>query len=358
MSKVDLPLSANNRVLVVDDQEMVRNLLGYMLETMGYETAVAHNADAALAQLEAAAFEAAVLDIQMPGRDGIELLKEVTTRFPDTAVIMMSGLQQIEIALSAMKLGAYDYITKPFTQNVVESCLQRALDKRSLILENRAYQENLEAQVHTRTKELEAALHQIEFTYDATIKALGAALDLRDSETENHCLRVASFVLKLARAVGIGDRVVLRDIEWGAYLHDIGKIGIPDAILMKPARLNAEEREIIKRHPVLGHRLLNRIQFLKGASDLVLAHHEWYDGSGYPRGLHSNDIPMSARLFSVADTIDAMTSDRPYRKAMSIGVVGKELRKLSRIQFDPDVVEAFFRIPNSEWEQACRIPQD
>jgi putative nucleotidyltransferase with HDIG domain len=344
-----------NRILVVDDQEMIRSMLSRYLKEHGYKVETAGSADTALVKLRESTFELAVVDIQMPGKDGIELLRQITREHPDTAVVMVSGLNEIDTVLETVKMGAYDYITKPFSLDVVESCLQRAFEKRNLIIENRNYQLNLENKVRKRTKELEEALHKIEFTYDATIKALGGALDLRDSETEDHSLRVAGFVLKLAKAMCIEGGTVLRDIEWGAYLHDIGKIGIPDAILLKPGKLTEDERAVIKRHPVLGHKLLINIQFLKGASELVLSHHEWYDGSGYPRGLKGDDIPVSARLFSVADTIDAMTSDRPYRKALPIGIVGKELSKLSGIQYDPEIVDIFFNIPENEWAGDGRI---
>jgi putative nucleotidyltransferase with HDIG domain len=347
LQEIESNLAAS--VLIVDDQEMVKNLLARLLSKFGYETLTASNAGEAVQRMKQHPCEAAILDIHLPGKDGIQLLREMKASFPETAIIMMSAAQEIETALLALKLGAYDYITKPFHQKAVESCLQRALEKRELLIRSRAYQKSLQRQVKERTRDLEEALARIEFTYDATIKALGAALDLRDSETENHCLRVAGFVLKLARSVGIEDSRTLRDIEWGAYLHDIGKIGIPDAILMKPGRLTAEEREVIKQHPLLGYRLLNRIRFLQGAAELVLAHHEWYDGSGYPRGLAGKDIPLSARLFAVADTIDAMTSDRPYRKALPVEAVGKELMKLAGIQFDPVIVEAFLLIPKEEW---------
>lgn len=247
-------------ILIVDDQEEIRGLLSRLLDGFDYRTAAAGNAEEAMAQLSRSSFEAAIVDIQMPGTNGIQLLRELKSLSPDIAVVMMSGVREIETALTALKLGAYDYITKPFNRDLVHGCLKRALEKRSLVIQGRLYQANLEKQVQERTRELENALHKIEFTYDATIKALGAALDLRDSETENHSLRVASFVLKLAETIGIDDGEALRDIEWGAYLHDIGKIGIPDGILMKPGKLSSEEKEIIKGHPVLGYNLLNRIQ--------------------------------------------------------------------------------------------------
>jgi len=327
---------------VVDDEELIRDLLVRTLGDYGYEVEAAGNGDEALESMDRSSIELALVDIQMPGKNGIELLGEIVDRYPDTAVVMVSGINEIDTALTAMKMGAYDYITKPFIPRVVEQRLEQALEKRRLTIENRNYQLNLEKLVKERTEELES-------TYDATVKALGGALDLRDSETEDHCHRVAAYVLKLAEAVGIEDEKILRDLELGAFLHDIGKIGVPDAILLKPGGLSEEERKVIETHPQLGYDLVKQIPFLKGASELILFHHEWFDGSGYPRGLRGSDIPLSARLFTVADTIDAMRSDRPYRKALPAEEVGKELRRLSGVQFDPRIVDAFFSVPEREW---------
>lgn len=330
------------KTLVVDDEELIRDLMVHTLNNYGYEVETAGNADEALERMDRSSVELALIDIQMPGKSGIELLGEIVDKYPDTAVVMVSGINEIDTALTTMKMGAYDYITKPFTPSVVAQRIELALEKRRLIIENRNYQLNLEKLVKERTEELVS-------TYDATIKALGGALDLRDSETEDHCRRVAAYVLKLAKIVGIEDEKILRDLELGAFLHDIGKIGVPDAILLKPGKLTEEEKKVIETHPELGYDLINQIQFLMEASELVLSHHEWFDGSGYPRGLRGSDIPLPARLFTVADTIDAMTSDRPYRKALPIEAVGKELRKLSGVQFDPQIVDAFFSVPEREW---------
>lgn len=330
------------KTLVVDDEELIRDLMVHTLNNYGYEVETAGNADEALERMDRSSVELALIDIQMPGKSGIELLGEIVDKYPDTAVVMVSGINEIDTALTTMKMGAYDYITKPFTPSVVAQRIELALEKRRLIIENRNYQLNLEKLVKERTEELVS-------TYDATIKVLGGALDLRDSETEDHCRRVAAHVLKLAKIIGIEEEKILQDLELGAFLHDIGKIGVPDTILLKPGKLSEEEKKVIETHPKLGNDLIKQIQFLKGASELVLSHHEWFDGSGYPQGLRESDIPLPARLFTVADTIDAMTSDRPYRKALPIEAVGKELRKLSGVQFDPQIVDAFFSVPEREW---------
>ena len=344
-------ISRKINILVVDDDEMIRDTIENTLYHFGYGVVTAANVANALEKMSSINFELALIDIQMPGENGIILLKKIVKQYPDMATIMISGSGEIETALKTIKMGAYDYIAKPFPLSVLESCIEQALLKRRLILENRNYQLKLERLVDERTLELKQALNDINKTYTITIKILGAALDLRDSETEKHCERVAIYVLKLAGAAGIRDEDLLRNIEWGAYLHDIGKIGVSDTILLKPGKLTEEEQLKIRTHPELGYQLLKKIPFLEGAAELVLCHHESYDGKGYHRGLKGKNIPLSARLFSVADTIDAMTSDRPYRKALSIKVVAKELKKLSGVQFDPDVVKAFLSFPEEEWEK-------
>lgn len=346
------PLPGTNkkdRLLVVDDDELTRHVLSKTLDSLGYEVVSAQDSVDALAKISFSNFELALVDIQMPGENGIALLQSIVEQYPDTAIIMMSGLGEIETAITTVKMGAYDYIPKPFSRDVLQSRVELALEKKKLIIENRNHHLNLEHLVEERTCELKRTLGRINGTYDETIKTLGAALDLRDSETENHCERVAAYVLKLAGASGVHDEDQLRDIKWGAYLHDIGKIGIPDAILLKPGKLSKAEKAIIETHPELGYRLLRTIQFLEGAAELVLNHHESYDGRGYPRGLQGEEIPLSARLFAVADTMDAMTSDRAYRKALPFEAVRKELKRLSAAQFDPQVVEIFFSISESEW---------
>jgi putative nucleotidyltransferase with HDIG domain len=336
------------RLLVVDDDAMLRDILRQSLGRRFTATAAANGREA-LDRLRNQSYDLVLADIHMPEMGGIELLERVRKESPDTAVIMITAVDDVETALRTLNLGAYDYVTKPFSLEAVDACVDRTLEKRSLLLENRVYQQNLERLVKDRTRELETALGRVRSTYDATIKALGAALDLRDAETEHHSLRVADYVLELARASGIRDAKALKDIEWGAYLHDIGKIGIPDSILLKPGPLSAEEWTVIRRHPQLGYELLAGIEFLRGSAEIVLSHHESYDGSGYPQGLAGEAIPLSGRLFAVADTIDAMTSERPYRRAVGIGTVRKELRRLAGRQFDPRIVELFLSLPEDAW---------
>jgi len=197
-------------------------------------------------------------------------------------------------------------------------------------------------------KKLEELVSKLETTYVETLEALSHALDYREHETEHHSKRVASYALLLAKAHGIDDEEKLNFIYWGGLLHDIGKIGIPDNILLKPGKLNNEEWAVMKKHVVIGYQILKGINFLKPALPLILHHHEWWNGKGYPMGLREREIPVEARIFSVVDAFDAMTSDRPYRSAMPYEKAIKELIRMSGIQFDPDVVNTFVKIPREK----------
>ncbi|HEX7126438.1 MAG TPA: HD domain-containing phosphohydrolase [Thermodesulfobacteriota bacterium] len=329
-------------ILVVDDELAMREVLSRNLKAVGYETRAAASVADAMAALEREPADLVLSDVMMPGGTGLELLERIKARDPDTAVIMITALADIQAAIDALKLGAADYILKPFSLDQVDLSVSRALTQRRLVLENRAYQAELERKVAEKTRALTRALEEMEQTYDATIEVLGAALDYRDSETEGHCERVTRYTVALARAMGCTPEQV-KQIERGAYLHDLGKIGVPDAILLKPGKLTAEEWEIMKSHAEKGYLMLRDIAFLKEAAEIVYAHQERYDGSGYPRGLKGEEIPLGARIFAVADTLDAMTSDRPYRKGLSFRESIEEVQRYSGTQFDPRVVEVFVR---------------
>jgi len=215
-------------------------------------------------------------------------------------------------------------------------------------MENRTYQSDLEQLVAERTQQLSLALRDLEQSYDYTLEALGGALDAKDAETEGHCQRVTAFTITIAKAMGV-DKATMRQIARGAFLHDIGKMGIPDSILRKPGPLTAEERDIMRKHCEIGFSVLERIPFLKEAADIVLTHQECYDGSGYPQGLKGDQIPLGSRIFAVADTLDAMISDRPYRKALPVSAAREEIQRCSGTQFDPKVVEVFLSTPDSVW---------
>ncbi len=340
----------NGVILIVDDESDIRELLKDFLDDEGYRCHTASNAFEAMNLFQQLGNVSLIMsDIRMPGKSGLELLAEIKAQDEDVVVIMISAVKDIESAITAMSNGAYDYVSKPFKLNEVAMITHKALEKRRLVLENKAYQKELENKVAERTQELQDALEKLDNTYTFTLRALVTALDTRDEETQGHSMRVVHYTLKIARLMGITDPNISKVLEYGALLHDIGKIGIPDAILRKPGKLTTDEWVIMKQHPKIGYEILNRIEFLEEASIMVLHHHENFNGNGYPSGLKEEEIPIGSRIFAVADTMDAMTSDRPYRKALPLDAVSSELKKFSGQQFDPQVVEAFHTFSLDDW---------
>jgi putative nucleotidyltransferase with HDIG domain len=338
------------KILVVDDEEAIREVVSTLLDAQGYRCTTCSNGRIGLESFRKDTYDLVLSDIVMPEMDGLKLLVELREADPDVPVIMVTAMHDISIALDAIRTGAYDYILKPFEKDQLYLSVRRALEHRSLTLENRAYQSDLEHLVAERTQQLSIALQDLEQSYDYTLEALGGALDAKDAETEGHCQRVTAFTITIAKAMKV-DKALLRQIARGAFLHDIGKMGVPDHILRKPGPLTVEERNIMRRHCEIGYAVLERIPFLKEAAEIVLSHQEFYDGSGYPRGLKGEQTPLGARIFAVADTLDAMISDRPYRKALPISAARKEIELYSGKQFDPRVVEVFLAQPESLWRE-------
>lgn len=342
------------RILVVDDEETIREIVCSMLTACNYQCRQAASGLEALALLESGEeFELMLSDLMMAGLDGHGLLEKTKEKFPDMPVVMVTAVHDISVALAAIRNGAYDYLLKPFEREQLLATVRRAMENRRLKLENRTYQTNLEALVTARTEQLRKAMTSLERSYDITLEALGDALDLKDAETEGHSRRVTAFTIAIARHMGLSADQI-RVIARGAFLHDIGKMAIPDAILRKPGKLDPDEVAIMKEHCYRGFQLLKRIPFLGEASDIVYSHQERYDGTGYPRGLKGEEIPLGARIFSVADTLDAITSDRPYRPAQSVKAAKEEIERWSGRQFDPDVVKAFLSMPDNIWEDLRR----
>ncbi len=344
-------------LLVVDDDRSIRDVLADGLGALGYRVATAENAGKALEALQAGGVRLVLTDIDMPGENGIELLRRIKNQDPDVDVIMVTGVVDVDTAIGAIRQGASDYVTKPFNLAEVGFVVERTLEKRRLILENRAYQQHLEDMVAARTAELaqkkeevEGLYRQLESSYESTLQALVTALDYGDNETQGHSRRVVEYAVLLAERVGVREP----ELSWvrrGAILHDVGKIGVPDAVLKKAGPLDREEWEQMRKHPEMGHGMLRHVAFLRPALDIVLCHQERWDGSGYPRGLKGEEIPLGARIFAVVDTFDAMTSDRPYRSALSIREAREEIRRFSGIQFDPIVAETFLSIPERVWTE-------
>ncbi len=341
-------VNLNNRLLIVDDEVGVCLLLKEWLTETGFSCQTALSGDEALGILQEHEIDAIISDLSMPGVSGLDLLTRVREAYPHTAFLMATGVGDIGMAVQAMKQGADDYLLKPFQLDAVVASVVRALVTRRLERELADYRTHLEEKVAERTGQLQAALEHIGKIYDETLEALGAALDLKDGDTAGHARRVTRYCLEIAKVMGCSQEQ-MRQLRRGAYLHDIGKIAIPDAILLKPAKLIPEEMNVMSAHPYLGYEFVGRISFLAEAAEIVLTHHERYDGSGYPQGLMGDEIPLGARIFAVADTLDAMTSDRPYRRALPFTAAREEIRQQSGRQFDPQVVEAFFSLPEHIW---------
>jgi cyclic di-GMP phosphodiesterase len=338
------------RILVVDDEAAIRNVVCAMLQNASYECTQARSAAEALAILDKDHhFQLVLSDLIMPEMDGVALLERIKQRHKELPVVLVTAVHDISVALAAIRNGAYDYLLKPFEREQLLAVVRRALETYRLRVENRLYQSNLEVKVRERTEELSNALNELERSYDSILEALGDALDLKDAETVGHSKRVTAFTIEIARAMGLSPDVI-RTLARGAFLHDIGKMAVPDAILRKPGRLSEEEVTRMREHSYLGYRMLKKIPFLAEVADIVYAHQEHWDGGGYPRSLKGEEIPLGARIFAVADTLDAITSDRPYRPARDVEAARAEIQKWSGRQFDPEVVRVFLEIPTSVWK--------
>ncbi len=340
-------------ILIVDDDRQVREVLHQIFLTAGYNCRLAQDGREGVAMFRATRPPLTVTDLKMPVMTGIELLQQVREVDGEAAVIVLTGAADVKTAIESLKLGAYDFIMKPVNVDELLIAADRALERRQLLVERRQYHAMLESRVEQATHHLAAAYRELESTYRATLEALGSALDTRDVGTEAHSRRVHGYALATAREYGIAE-AELRDLAHGVLLHDIGKIGIPDSILLKPGPLTPEEWGVMRTHPEIGRRLIEKIPFLLGAVPIVYCHHEKWDATGYPRGIGGEDIPVGARIFSVVDAFDAMTFDRPYSKAIPFDAAKAELKRCAGAHFDPAVVEAFLRVPELLLEEIRR----
>lgn len=340
---------SQEKILVVDDEAAVRTIVAALLERNGYVTTLADGAQQALLRLkEGTTFDLVMSDVMMPEVDGLNLLDRIVIDYPSTPVVMFTAVHDIHVATNAFRRGAIDYLLKPFERNQLLNVVTRAVEHGKLRRQNSTYRQNLEEMVSARTGRLRQTMQDLERSYDITLEAMGDALDLRDAETEGHSKRVTAYTIALAREMGLNAEE-LKIIARGAFLHDIGKIATPDNVLLKPGRLDSREMEIMREHCERGYEMVRKIPFLRDASEIVYSHQESFDGSGYPRGLKGSEIPLGARIFAIADTLDAITSDRPYRKGTSFAEARAEITRCSGRQFDPEIVAVFLRIPLERW---------
>lgn len=323
-----------HRCLVVDDEPRLRRALARLMETDGFACREAGSGLEALEVLAREPVDLVLSDMRMPGMDGAALLREVAVRHPDVAMVMITAVAEVDVAVSCLSAGAMDYITKPFVFEEVRARVAQALEKRRLVRENRGYQERLEERVRAQAA-------RIEMLFLASVQSLVESLELKDPYTRGHSMRVSRYATAIARTLGF-DAARVRQIELGGQLHDIGKIGVREDVLNKPGPLTPEEYEHIMTHPMLGWRVLRP---LLGDNPIVLnitrSHHERVDGRGVPDGLAGEAIPVEARIVSVADAFDAMMSRRPYRRGLTHEDALAELRRSAGTQFDTEAVDAF-----------------
>ncbi len=324
------------RILVVDDDIRLSQVLAEGLTEMGFDCQVANEGTTALRLVRDYRPEAMVIDIRMPDVDGIEVLRRARICDPDIAAIMLTALDHRNLAVQAMKYGASDYLVKPVRLDQLCSSLQNGLEKRKSSQDSKKYQSNLESAVAEQAKELDEA-HQ------ASLMALVAALDIREGRAASHSHRITQYALAIADRMGATKRD-LEAIRLGGPLHDVGKIGIPDAILLKPGSLTPAEMAEIRKHPRLGYQIVNNIKSLEIALPLVLYHHERWDGTGYPRGLKQEAIPLCARIIALADVYDALTMKRVYKSAIPHHIARGIITEGSGKHFDPRIVNYFLKV--------------
>ncbi len=343
------------RVLIVDDESSARKLLCLLLPAPRFQCESAGSAEEALVALRHVRFDVVISDLRMPGMGGIGLIAKARRTSPHIAFLVTTGVDDVKVGVQAMRAGADDYLVKPLVEEAVLTSVERALHKQHLECEVENYRRRLEDMVADRTSQLKEAIRNMELSYQSTLEALGSAIDLRDKTTAGHSRRVCAYSLEIARRMNVPDPD-LETLRRGAYLHDIGKLGIPDSILLKPGALTPDERKIIQRHVRIGFDLIKNIPFLSGAAEIVLTHHERFDGHGYPAGLKADQIPTAGRIFAVVDTFDAITSDRPYQQAESFEFAREIIRRGAGTQFDPDVVSAFVNVPPETWPIVAADP--
>ncbi|MCL5884187.1 MAG: response regulator [Deltaproteobacteria bacterium] len=339
--------SAENglRILVVDDEEHVRAIIRERLQIAGFAVDEAVNGRDAMDRAGRERYAVLLTDIRMPVMDGIGLLREWMRRYPDTAAIVMSAYAELDTAVAALKIGACDYITKPFNFDVLLITIESALRKKAVERQLQDYQVNLERKVQEQTELINAM-------YAQSIQALIQALEAKDHYTRGHSQRVTMYSVAIGKAMELApERIEI--LRRAAVLHDLGKIGIPEAILNKPARLSPREFEAVTRHPEMAAAILQHVVFFQPLLPAILHHHERYDGMGYPAHLSGNAIPLESRIMAVADTFDAMTSTRAYREALPLAEANAEVIRCAGSQFDPEIVPVFLKI-----QGRIEVPRD
>ena len=334
------------RILVVDDDALILQALSRILQSEGYDV-VAHSDPVKASQEEK--FSVVITDFMMPQLNGIELLNRLKSSNPDSVRLLLTAASDFKVASDAVNRGeVYRLLAKPWSLHELTACVRQAVQHFHLLEENRVLNEEVEKKNGALVEVNQQLERKVVERTNGLLEGMISALDYRDTETQWHSRRVALYSRRIAEEFGITGPA-LDAVEQGALLHDIGKIGVRDSILLKAGPLTPEEWVEMKKHPEIGWRMLAKLDYLKDVAAIVLQHQERFDGHGYPQGLSGRDIVLGARVFCIADTLDAITSDRPYRKGRPLQVAKDEIKRCSGTQFDPELVEAFQRIPDSEW---------
>ncbi|MEJ2110083.1 MAG: HD domain-containing phosphohydrolase [Acidobacteriota bacterium] len=329
------------RILISDSDVLNREIISRKLKGLGYTCGYCENSLDVLDVLTGESYDLLLTALPVNETGCVDFLKKVLKAHPGIAVILITSVVDIEVAVDALKYGAYDYITIPFNVEDVSQSVSRALKKRRLLIENKNYQRTLEEKVAKRTRQLEEALNVLERTYHSTLVALSKALDSRDADSDGYTLRVTLYAKKLARQLGM-PKSGIRIVEQGVLLHDVGTIGIPE---------NEEEQILMYQHPEIGFRILSRIKFLEESAQLVLQHHERYDGQGYPQGLKGDEINLGARIFAVADAFESLTFSKSTLTKEGVIAAQKAVKAMAGAQLDPMIVDTFLAIPFDEWQE-------
>lgn len=331
-------LNDKKLILIVDDEEDIREILSETLESLDFEYLTACDGDEAIELLDKHhdCIDATICDLKMPRVSGDKVISHGAKHYPLIPIIILTGFAQLDMALDHMRLGAFDYMTKPFRVKELLLLLNRALEFRKLQEDKIAYQNTLEERIEEATQALHNRVVQ-------TVTSFILAIEEKDRYTQGHSKRVAEYSAMMADTLKLPEDDRL-DLLYAAQLHDIGKIGISEQLLNKPGKLNVVEYETIKTHPSKGVKILEPLDFLGHLLPIIEAHHEWFDGSGYPKGLAGEKIPFMARIIAICDTFDAMTSERSYRKPLPLKIALQEIKDGSGTQFDPNAVAAFLKV--------------
>lgn len=329
-------MESREKILVIDDELAPRESIRMVLKDQ-YDVSTAKGASEGFTMMDDNPVDLVVMDIKMPKIDGITALQEIKKKHPDTEVILLTAYASLETARDAIRFGAFDYLIKPFDKDDVLLVVKKGLDKRRTSRGLKLERDILLDRASYLEEQVDAARYKIMTCYEGTVSALILTIDAKDHYTYNHSNRVARLSCSVARALSVPDKTI-KEIGNAASIHDIGKIGIEEIILKKNGTLTFEEYMEIKKHPSIGVKIVQSIPFLEDAIPVILYHHERYDGKGYPEGIKGEQIPLSARIVMVADAVDAMMSDRPYRTALSMDRVFSELYNNAGTQFDPEIV--------------------